>query len=645
MRSKVLKKATGYLLTAVMVMMLCMNFFTMQVSAASDGFKVNGTKLYDANGNEFLMRGVNYPHAWYTSEYKTAIPAIADKGFNCVRLVMANGQKWGKTSYSEMSEMIELCKQNKLVAIVEIHDATGSDSTSDLDKAVEYWIEMKSLLQENEKYVIVNIANEWYGTWDDGSAWKNGYVSAIKKMRNAGIKNTIMVDCAGWGQYPQVIFDHGQAVLNADPDKNTMFSIHMYEYAGGDDTTVRNNIDNVVNKNLCLTIGEFGGYHTNGDVAEQTIMDYSQQKNVGWLAWSWTGNSGDLSFLDVCTDFSGKSLTDFGNTVINGTNGINQTAKTCSVFTGSTGGNTDNNTNNDGVYTDKNGGVIGLDGTYYIKSVHSGKYLDVTGGKSANGTNIEQWGFNGTDAQKFKLVGDGNGYYGILTACSDYKSGLDVYKWSTANGANIQQWEYHGGNCQKFQLVKIGDAYAIKTKVSDCYSCLDVYNWSTANGGNIAQYEYWGGNCQLWYLEPCSSSDSSNNTNNSNTSSNNNSSKTNIFYGSSYADNWAQAVSVSTTKNGGSADVQNMGSGDYIWVEYTGAYGDYDLVFQSNSGGNTWAKISPSENGGTDNGTYYSKFYYNDIVNVYGSDFSTVDKVHISSHVNGITVKSVDIVK
>ena len=88
-----------------------------------------------------------------------------------------------------------------------------------------------------------------------------------------------------------------------------------------------------------------------------------------------------------------------------------------------------------------------------------------------------------------------------------------------------------------------------------------------------------------------------------------------------------------------------MQSGDYIWVEYTGAYGDYDLVFESFSGGNSWAKISPSENGSTSNGTYYSKFYYNDIVNVYGSDFSTVDRVHISSHVNGITVKSVDIVR
>lgn len=449
MKKKLVQCCAG--VAMCMVMGLAFNADT--ASAASDGFQVSGTKLYDANGNEFVMRGVNYPHAWFSSEYKTAIPAIADKGFNCVRIVLADGQKWTKTTYNELKSLISICKENNLIAIFDVHDTTGSDYTSTLNEAVDYWIEMKDLLQGNEEYVIVNIANEWYGTWDDGSAWKNGYVSAISKLRNAGIENTLMVDCAGWGQYPQVIFDHGTEVLAADSDKNTMFSIHMYEYAGGDSTTVKNNIDNVVNKNLCLTIGEFGGYHTNGDVDEGTIMSYSRAKNVGWLAWSWTGNSGDLSFLDLTYDWAGNNLTDFGNRVIYGADGISETSKTCSVFTGSTGG-------------------------------------------SGNGSS--------------------------------------------------------GGS-------------------------------SSGNTGD---------------------------------SSTEDSSINNLFYGSSYADNWAQAVSVSTTKNGGSANITDMKSGDFVWVEYTGAYEDFDLVLESKSGGNSWAKVSPSESGTTNEGTYYAKFYYDDIVNV-----------------------------
>ena len=40
--------------------------------------------------------------------------------------------------------------------------------------------------------------------------------------------------------------------------KNTVFSIHMYEYAGKDAATVKANMENVLNKGLALIIGEFG---------------------------------------------------------------------------------------------------------------------------------------------------------------------------------------------------------------------------------------------------------------------------------------------------------------------------------------------------------------------------------------------------
>ncbi len=666
MRRKALKNLASFMLAITMVLTLVLSNFTLPVSAASGGFQVNGTKLYDANGNEFIIRGVNYPHAWYTGEYATAIPAIAAKGFNTVRIVLANGQQWNKTTYNEVSTLIDLCKANNLVAVLEVHDATGSDSTYDLNQAVNYWIEMKNLLIGNEAYVIVNIANEWYGSWENMTTWKNGYISAIRSLRDAGINNTIMIDSAGWGQYPQSIFDYGKEILNADTKGNTMFSIHMYEYAGGSDSVVKTNIDNVINQNLCLVIGEFGGYHTGGDVAEQTIMDYCQQKNVGWMAWSWTGNGSDLSYLDLCYDFAGSNLTEFGNTVINGTNGIKQTAKTCSVFTGSTGGNASSGNTSSGntgsgstsgnTNTNSNGGVNGLDGEYYIKNVYSGLYLDVNGGNSANGTNIQQWQYNGGNAQKFKLVSDGNGYYSILTACSGYNSGIDVNGKKTADGTNIIQWAYNGGDNQKFQIVKIGDAYAIKTKISNCYSGLDVYNWSTSNGGNVCQWNYWGGDCQLWYLEPVSGSSSgssssgSGTTNNGSSNSSGNTSSTtgtttNIFYGKATASNWSQAVSVSTNKSGGWVDITDMNTGDYVWVEYSGSYGELELVFQSWSGGENWAKISPSELGSTNNGTYYAKFYYDDIVSVYGNNFSTVNVIHVGAYSGSITVLSVDLVK
>ena len=143
-----------------------------------------------------------------------------------------------------------------------------------------------------------------------------------------------------------------------------------------------------------------------------------------------------------------------------------------------------------------------LDGTYYIRSKFSGKYLNIASGSSSNNANLEQYSYNGSSAQKFKLVSDGDGYYTIYTGASGYSKVLDVAKKSSANGANIAQYTSNSGTNQMFELVEVSSGvYAIKTKISGSASCLDVYGWSSSDGGNIAQYSYWGGDCQLWYLE------------------------------------------------------------------------------------------------------------------------------------------------
>ena len=111
---------------------------------------VKNGKLYDGNGNEFIMRGVNVAHAWYTGKTETSINAIASLGANTVRVVLADGAQWDKTSYEEVKNIITMCENKGLVCIVEVHDHTGKDSTSDIDTAVNYWLEMKDLLNAHK---------------------------------------------------------------------------------------------------------------------------------------------------------------------------------------------------------------------------------------------------------------------------------------------------------------------------------------------------------------------------------------------------------------------------------------------------------------------------------------------------------------
>ncbi len=306
----------------------------VQEIPAPDGFRVEGTKLIDGYGEEFVMRGVNHAYTWYKGDTDKAIEGIKYVGSNAVRLVLSDGDQWDKVTRAELKSLIRRCKKNELIAVLEIHDGAGKDDASYLEHAVDYWIEMKDLLNENKAYVIVNIANEWYGTYNNLETWRDAYIDAVKKLRDAGIENTLIVDSAGWGQCADSILKYGEEILKADKDTNTMFAVHMYGTAGKNEKTIKNTIDSALEKKLCLLIGEFGWNHTDGKVDYETIMQYSTEKNVGYLAWSWKGNGDDVSYLDISRDWAGVDLSaDWGKPLVEGEYGIKKTSKACSVYT------------------------------------------------------------------------------------------------------------------------------------------------------------------------------------------------------------------------------------------------------------------------------------------------------------------------
>lgn len=92
-------------------------------------------------------------------------------------------------------------------------------------------------------------------------------------------------------------------------------------------------------------------------------------------------------------------------------------------------------------------------GFYKIKLKDSdNKCLDVSGGDTARGTNVQQWEDNGTASQQWaiKVTDDGFGYT-IQARCSGYY--LDVDGGYTNDGTNIHLWEWNGTNAQKWYFV------------------------------------------------------------------------------------------------------------------------------------------------------------------------------------------------
>jgi len=80
--------------------------------------------------------------------------------------------------------------------------------------------------------------------------------------------------------------------------------------------------------------------------------------------------------------------------------------------------------------------VSGTSDVYTFKAVSfADRYLDVTGGGNGDGTNLEIYHYNGTNAQKFKIVKQSDGTFALFTACSDYTKCVD----GQAHGNSIFQ--------------------------------------------------------------------------------------------------------------------------------------------------------------------------------------------------------------
>ena len=135
------------------------------------------------------------------------------------------------------------------------------------------------------------------------------------------------------------------------------------------------------------------------------------------------------------------------------------------------------------------------DGFYEFAPMHAtGQRLDVAGGSRSNGANVQIYASNGTLSQRAWVRSVGGGWYSLTACCSAYP--LDVLNCSDADGANVQQWQWNGSNAQKWRF-EMGES-GIKI-ISACGNrVLDVCGAATANGSNIQLWSYNGSSAQGW---------------------------------------------------------------------------------------------------------------------------------------------------
>lgn len=323
------------------------------------GFHTDGVRLLDANGKEFLMRGYNYSYAWQKDLWGAAFSTAKKYNCNALRIQLSDGQKnlGGYCNANQVSDLISSCKENHFIGVFNVQDTGGGNDKNVLLHAADYWVGIKNAVIGQEKYCIVNIGNEWMGSpgrdcngeWGDyqENLWSDTYIEAVRRIRSAGIKNTLMIDCNGYGQYADIIWKEGQRILDEDKKyfkdgkPNIIFSIHFYEkacywdYEKGVGSRVAHSIDKALSIGAPVCIGEYAYSRKSEEwkMDWETIQDYSKTMNIGYLGWSFTGNGdAESQGLDMFNS-DGSQMYKNGECIIRHPNdGIQATSVICSVY-------------------------------------------------------------------------------------------------------------------------------------------------------------------------------------------------------------------------------------------------------------------------------------------------------------------------
>jgi hypothetical protein len=164
--------------------------------------------------SEFRIRGVNKCH------YDAAWPGIPKTHANTIR--------WGVPlwlSASVSSKLMQDSINAKIVPIAGVcftagtyadaDNVTCKEDTAYLTTAVDQWVAQSATFRPFEKYVLINIANEWGPV--NGTVWRDAYVTAVSRMRAAGYLGTLIVDAGGCGQDAPDVAKYAQAIFDSDP--------------------------------------------------------------------------------------------------------------------------------------------------------------------------------------------------------------------------------------------------------------------------------------------------------------------------------------------------------------------------------------------------------------------------------------------
>ncbi len=142
--------------------------------------------------------------------------------------------------------------------------------------------------------------------------------------------------------------------------------------------------------------------------------------------------------------------------------------------------------------------VAVTEGSYTLRNVGTGKYLNVYGNKNANNINIDVFSKDNTNGQDFKIYKYGDSY-ALSPLCSSNGRVVNVYSEKAQSGNNVCLWSRTNHSTQLWKFDKVSGGYIIRC--ANNTKCV-LNATGSKNNANVNITTYKSGNKnQIWVLE------------------------------------------------------------------------------------------------------------------------------------------------
>ncbi|MBE1608056.1 cellulase family glycosylhydrolase [Actinopolymorpha pittospori] len=347
------------MLVASLIGAFAPNYATAQAAAeptASAGpLHAEGSKLFDANGKQVTLTGVNWfgfetnafaPHGLWTRNWKSMLDQMKASGFNTIRLPYSNQlfdpaskpaaaidyhknpDLKGLHGLALMDKIVDGATDRGLMVLLDQHrpDAQAqselwyTDHLSE-DKWVQDWTMLARHYRDNPLVIGADLHNEPHGraTWGTGDK-STDWRLAAERAGNAVLKanpNWLIVvegidsynnDGYWWGGNLMGAKDH--PVRLSEPNK-LVYSAHDYGPGVSQQSWfgAPNFPDNMakiwkdhwaylaMDGTAPVLMGEFGGRSVSPSTTEgkwqHALANFLKQHGISYTYWSWNPNSGD----------------------------------------------------------------------------------------------------------------------------------------------------------------------------------------------------------------------------------------------------------------------------------------------------------------------------------------------------------------